>query len=77
MIGLFGPPPRELLDESEAVVQWKWIQPVKNDKGKVCRSLREYYGGPFFDKKGKKAVVSVATMKFPLSTLRLHVSIML
>ncbi|QKX61152.1 uncharacterized protein TRUGW13939_08299 [Talaromyces rugulosus] len=52
MIGLLGPPPKELLDKSNAMAQHKWPNFIQNDAGKHCSNMRDFFGGPFFDDKG-------------------------
>jgi hypothetical protein len=52
MIALLGPPPRKLLAKSDAMLQWEWPDPVKNDEGKLCRNARQFFSGPFFDEEG-------------------------
>lgn len=53
MIGLLGPPPKELLARSDAMAQHKWSKSVQNDAGELCRNMRNFFGGPFFDDKGR------------------------
>ena len=52
MIALLGPPPKEFVTRSDASIS-KWPDPITNEAGKPCRSLHEFYGGPFFDTEGK------------------------
>lgn len=55
MIALLGPPPTKLLAKSDAVLQWKRRPgPDKNEEegNIVSRNMRQYFGGPFFDKEG-------------------------
>ncbi|OBT52208.1 hypothetical protein VE04_07584 [Pseudogymnoascus sp. 24MN13] len=32
---------------------WRWEPPIENPDGRVCTSVNEYFGGPFFDSHGK------------------------
>ena len=52
MIAIHGPPPQKLIDEER---QWRDIpreRSFPSPGGTWCTTAREYYGGPFFDKKG-------------------------
>ncbi|KAK2800039.1 hypothetical protein FQN50_008278 [Emmonsiellopsis sp. PD_5] len=49
MIALLGPPPKKLLEKSNA----KWPNPVRNGEGKLCSNAQEYFGGPFFSEEGR------------------------
>ena len=53
MIALLGPPPKELLAKSAAMAQYKWPSPIKNETGRLCNNLRDFFDGPFFDEEGK------------------------
>ncbi|KFY29164.1 hypothetical protein V491_00162 [Pseudogymnoascus sp. VKM F-3775] len=53
MIALLGPPPKEFLDREMEARSWKWEPPIENPDGRVCTSVNEYFGGPFFDSHGK------------------------
>ncbi|KAL2865720.1 putative serine/threonine-protein kinase [Aspergillus lucknowensis] len=49
MIALLGPPPKELLDRSKAMLVHNWPQPVTMGTGKLCNNAQELFGGPFFN----------------------------
>lgn len=53
MIALIGPPPQELLRREAKIRHWKWSPAVENPAGKLCDSVKDFYGGPFFDSEGK------------------------
>ena len=54
MIAFLGYPPKELLDREREARNWKWKPPIENSEGRVCTSVNDYFGGPFFDSHGKK-----------------------
>ncbi|MCJ1247543.1 hypothetical protein MMC30_004757 [Trapelia coarctata] len=53
MIALLGPPPKALLEREKEARKWKWRPVIQNPEGKLYESVQEYFGGPFFDSKGK------------------------
>ena len=53
IIALLGPPPRKLIDQERDRRTWKWGPAIENAEGKLCDSASTYYGGPFFDSRGK------------------------
>ena len=53
MIALFGHPPKQPLDGEREALNWKWKHPLENSKGRMCTSVDDYFGGPFFDSDGK------------------------
>ncbi|CAK42256.1 uncharacterized protein An15g00860 [Aspergillus niger] len=52
MIALLGPSPKKLLVMSESMAQVEWSPAITDERGKVYKNNREYFGGPFFDKDG-------------------------
>ncbi|KAL1851132.1 hypothetical protein Plec18167_001902 [Paecilomyces lecythidis] len=52
MVAVLGLPPRRMLDLSNERLNYKWQQPIENPEGELCYRPREYFGGPFFDRKG-------------------------
>ncbi|GKZ35249.1 hypothetical protein AbraIFM66950_005843 [Aspergillus brasiliensis] len=52
MIALLGPPPEKLLVMSESMAQLEWSPAITDERGKVYKNNREYFGGPFFDEEG-------------------------
>ena len=53
MIAILGPPPQKLIDEER---QWRdipWERSFPSPSGTWCTTAREYYGGLFFDSKGR------------------------
>ncbi|KAE8354503.1 kinase-like domain-containing protein [Aspergillus coremiiformis] len=52
MIGLLGPPPKKFLARSDTSA-YAWPDSITNEAGKPCRSLHEFYGGPFFTHEGR------------------------
>ena len=54
MIAFLGYPPKELLDREREARNWKWKPPIQNSEGKICTSVNDCFGGPFFDSHGKK-----------------------
>jgi serine/threonine protein kinase len=53
MIALLGAPPKILIDREISWSEVKWSYAVLNSEGKICRTAREYYGGPFFNSEGE------------------------
>lgn len=53
MIGLLGPPPQEVMHRYQYLRDYSLPEPVRREDGTVCKTAEEYFGGPFFDKKGK------------------------
>lgn len=56
MIALLGPPPRKLLVMSDSMAQVEWSPPITDERGKIYKNNRDYFGGPFFDNEGKQAI---------------------
>ncbi|RAH63465.1 kinase-like protein [Aspergillus piperis CBS 112811] len=53
MIALLGPPPKKLLVMSESMAQVdEWSPAITDERGKIFKNNREYFGGPFFDEEG-------------------------
>ncbi|PYH38424.1 kinase domain protein [Aspergillus neoniger CBS 115656] len=52
MIALLGPPPKKLLVMSESMAQVEWSPAITDGRGKIFKSNREYFDGPFFDEEG-------------------------
>lgn len=52
MIALLGPPPKELLEKSNAMSEQEWPDVLENEAGNLCRNARDFFGGPFFDGEG-------------------------
>lgn len=50
MIALLGPPPTALLDEEKRWSEVEWSHDFYNSDGKSCRTARDYFKGPFFDR---------------------------
>lgn len=57
MISLLGPPPKELLARSDAMVLHKWPEVIVNEADKACWNAREFFGGPFSMKKVRRRSV--------------------
>ena len=55
MIALFGPPPKKLLVMSDSMAQVEWSPAITDERGKIYKNNRDYFGGPFFDNKGRRA----------------------
>ena len=56
MIALLGAPPKILTNREAHWSKVKWSHAVPNSEGKLCQTAREYYGGPFFNPEGKRAM---------------------
>ncbi|CAG7922237.1 unnamed protein product [Penicillium olsonii] len=55
MVGFLGPPPAPMLKRMESLAEASFVDgdPLSVDEGPLCRTPRELYGGPYFDKEGK------------------------
>ncbi|KJZ75964.1 hypothetical protein HIM_04788 [Hirsutella minnesotensis 3608] len=53
MISLLGDPPRELVDRERFFREHRLESPVMNARGKMCKNMNEFWGGPFFDEEGR------------------------
>jgi hypothetical protein len=53
MIALLGPPPKKMLVMSDSMTQFEWSPAITDEKGKIYKNNREYFGGPFLDDEGK------------------------
>lgn len=52
MIGLLGPVPRELVQKEREMRHWTWMPQALNAEGKLCDTVVDFYGGPFFAEDG-------------------------
>lgn len=52
IISYLGPPPRELVELERQRRHIEAEHPVINFQGKACKTVREFWGGPFFDDDG-------------------------
>ena len=52
MIGLLGSPPKEIREREQEGLRWRFKPEVENPEDKLCGSVSEFYGGPFFDANG-------------------------
>ncbi|OCL14839.1 CMGC protein kinase [Glonium stellatum] len=53
MIGLLGPPPKEMIAREMEARQWTWDKPMLNWNGQPSMTVSEFFGGPFFDSEGE------------------------
>lgn len=50
MVSLLGDPPEELITRERLFRKEELRTPILNHRGnKTCKSMNEYWGGPFFD----------------------------
>lgn len=49
MVSLLGDPPEELIKREQLCSKIRLKTPVTNPRGKVCKNMNEFWGGPFFD----------------------------
>ncbi|KAI0103705.1 kinase domain protein [Nemania sp. FL0031] len=49
MTSLLGRPPEALITRERIYRSHKLPKPIVNPKGKVCKNMNEFWGGPFFD----------------------------
>lgn len=52
MIALLGPPPPEVIQRYQYMREYSWLEPVRREDDKVCKTAEEYFCGPFFDNNG-------------------------
>lgn len=53
MATLLGDPPEELIKRERLYREHQLKRPIINPRGKECRTMNEFWGGPFFDDDGK------------------------
>lgn len=53
MIALLGPPPKKLIVMSDSMAQVEWSPAITDERGKMYKNNRDYFGGPFFDGEGR------------------------
>jgi hypothetical protein len=53
MISYLGPPPRELVKSEQECRVVEAEEDVINPQGKPCKTVCEFWGGPFFDDNGQ------------------------
>jgi serine/threonine protein kinase len=56
MIALLGPPPKKLLVVSDSMAEVEWSPAITDERGKIFKNNRDYFGGPFFDDEGRRAI---------------------
>ncbi|KAM4058090.1 kinase [Hirsutella rhossiliensis] len=49
MVTLLGDPPKELIERERFFRKHQLKTPVMNPRGKECKNMNEFWGGPFFD----------------------------
>lgn len=49
MVGLLGDPPEELIKRERLFHNHQFTRPIINSRGKPCKNMNEFWGGPFFD----------------------------
>ncbi|KAG5795434.1 hypothetical protein H9Q69_005527 [Fusarium xylarioides] len=49
MVSLLGDPPEELIKRERVYREHQLKQPVTNSYGRACKTMNEFWGGPFFD----------------------------
>ncbi|UNI23793.1 hypothetical protein JDV02_009591 [Purpureocillium takamizusanense] len=53
MVTLLGDPPEELIERERFFRKHQLKSPVTNARGKKCKNMNEFWGGPFFDEDSK------------------------
>lgn len=53
MVSLLGDPPKELIERERFFRNHQLDKQVTNTRGKECKNMNEFWGGPFFDDDGK------------------------
>ncbi|OKL58718.1 hypothetical protein UA08_06042 [Talaromyces atroroseus] len=75
MIALLGPPPKKLLVMSSSMSRIEWSPAITDERGKIFKNNREYFGGPFFDDEGKflhDDLIPTRTLEDTLPSLEKH-----
>jgi hypothetical protein len=57
MIALLGPPSKKMLVMSDSMTQFEWSPVITDERVKIYKNNREYFGGPFFDDEGERAII--------------------
>lgn len=57
MITLLGLPPKKLLVMSDSMAQVEWSPAITDKRGKIYKNNRDYFGGPFFNDEGRRAII--------------------
>ncbi|PNY20667.1 Serine/threonine-protein kinase SRPK [Tolypocladium capitatum] len=47
-----GPAPRHLVRPSMSMLTRRWQPAIRDGEGKVCNTVRDYFGGPYYDADG-------------------------
>ena len=66
MIALLGPPPQKLIDQEKLWRDIPWDRSFPDTNGEWYNTARKYYGGPFFDSKGKSTIQAPACQAIAL-----------
>ncbi|KAF4498620.1 kinase domain [Fusarium agapanthi] len=53
MVSLLGDPPEELIKRERIYREHQLKQPVMSSYGRACKTMNEFWGGPFFDDDNK------------------------
>ncbi len=53
MVSLLGDPPEQLVNKERFCRTCQLANPIMNPGGKGCRTMNEFWGGPFFDDQSK------------------------
>lgn len=54
MVSLLGDPPAELIKRERFFRNHQLKKPLMNPRGKTCKTMNEFWGGPFFDDEESK-----------------------
>ncbi|POR33249.1 Serine/threonine-protein kinase SRPK [Tolypocladium paradoxum] len=47
-----GPAPRDMTDPATSMLTRRWHPAIRDGEGKVCSTVRDYFGGPYYDADG-------------------------
>ncbi|PKY02286.1 kinase-like protein [Aspergillus campestris IBT 28561] len=53
MIALLGPPPPEVIQRYQYTREYSWPEPISGEDNRLCKSVEEFFCGPFFDSNGR------------------------
>ncbi|CAG9945608.1 unnamed protein product [Clonostachys rosea f. rosea IK726] len=69
MVSLLGDPPEEVIQRERISRTHHLERPVMNLRGKECKTMNEYWGGPFFDDDGQILRKDLLTERIKLADM--------
>lgn len=65
MVSLLGNPPEKLVSRERIYRKLNLGRTVLNAQGDECRTMNEFWGGPFFDDEGKQCRLTLTSAPPP------------